>query len=219
MRGTECVRRARSVLWGERLGNDLSYPATKLPKPHDVVSARRALRTQCGHFFEVAPLFLRRPCHDHPGDVLCPASTLAWASPVVLADDKYVSPLPSLLPSRPLLKAGHGRCWNLSRSEVCSQPSLNPIGDLFRTALEQAAKESVHTKLNSGRCGPGSCRVVKGPTTASAWRLGRSPKVSLQATVPQRSSILTAAAADLCRSANQPSYCFPFRSLYHDPMD
>ena len=27
IRGTECVNRARSVLWGERLGNDLSYPA------------------------------------------------------------------------------------------------------------------------------------------------------------------------------------------------
>ena len=32
MRRTECVRRARSVPWGERLGNDLSYPATKVAK-------------------------------------------------------------------------------------------------------------------------------------------------------------------------------------------
>ena len=31
MRGTKCVNCARLVLWGERLGNDLSYPAAEIP--------------------------------------------------------------------------------------------------------------------------------------------------------------------------------------------
>ena len=33
MRRTECVRRARSVLWGERIGNALSYPARRPTLP------------------------------------------------------------------------------------------------------------------------------------------------------------------------------------------
>ena len=44
MRGTECVKRPRSVLWGERLGNDLSYPAALFPhppQPHPILAAVR----------------------------------------------------------------------------------------------------------------------------------------------------------------------------------